>query len=191
MSTPDPMNIDPRQRRRNRVMLVGLFVLFLIPPVLAAVLLALDWRPAHTKNYGELLSAPIALADLELLQADGDRFEWNPHDRRWQAAVVATPDCGPACVELLAGLDKVWRLQGRKADRFWVLWFGDLPQGGTTFRTLVPMKADPDVLDRLPDLPRNGAPAVYLIDPSGFVALRYPPDFDLAGLRADVAQMLK
>ncbi len=191
MNSPETTNFDPRLRRRNRAMLVGLFVMFLIPPALAAILLATGWRPTHTKNYGELLPAPIALADLELERADGGRFEWNPHERRWQAAVVATPDCGAACIELMAGLDKVWRLQGRRADRFWVLWFGELPQGSARFRTLVPMQADPALLARLPNLPRNGAPAVYLIDPAGFVALRYPPDFDLAGLRRDVAQMLK
>ena len=41
----------------------------------------------------------------------------------------------------------------------------------------------------LVDDPR-GVP-VYLIDPNGFVILRYPPGFDPAGLRADLAKLLK
>jgi len=190
MNEPNP-TIDPKRRNRNRIMLLALFAIFLVPPIAAALLHASGWRPAHTRNAGELLPQPIALADLDLRRADGAAFEWNRADRRWQAAVVATPDCGAACTELVAGLDKVWRLQGRKADRFWVLWFGDVPEGIETFRAFVPMQPDAQLAERLPDLPREGQPAVYLIDPAGFVALRYAPGFDLAGLRKDVAQMLK
>lgn len=32
---------------------------------------------------------------------------------------------------------------------------------------------------------------VYVIDPNGFVVLRYAPDTDLAGLREDLARLLK
>ena len=32
---------------------------------------------------------------------------------------------------------------------------------------------------------------VYVIDPNGFVVLRYAPGFDTAGLRADLAKLLK
>jgi hypothetical protein len=32
---------------------------------------------------------------------------------------------------------------------------------------------------------------VYVIDPNGFVILRYAPGFDPAGLRADLAKLLK
>ena len=44
-------------------------------------------------------------------------------------------------------------------------------------------------------LPRNEAGAlglpVYVVDPNGFVILRYPPGFDPGGLRADLAKLLK
>ncbi|MCW0465993.1 hypothetical protein NB705_003066 [Xanthomonas sacchari] len=32
---------------------------------------------------------------------------------------------------------------------------------------------------------------IYVIDPNGFVVLRYAPGFDPAGLRADLAKLLK
>lgn len=32
---------------------------------------------------------------------------------------------------------------------------------------------------------------VYVIDPNGFVILRYAPGFDPAGLRADLVKLLK
>ena len=36
----------------------------------------------------------------------------------------------------------------------------------------------------------RGVPA-YVVDPYGFVILRYPPGFDPSGLRADVARLVK
>ena len=38
--------------------------------------------------------------------------------------------------------------------------------------------------------PAQGVP-VYVIDPNGFVVLRYTPGFDPAGLRADLSKLLK
>ena len=37
----------------------------------------------------------------------------------------------------------------------------------------------------------TGGVPVYVIDPNGFVILRYAPGFDPAGLRTDVAKLLK
>jgi hypothetical protein len=45
-------------------------------------------------------------------------------------------------------------------------------------------------LQPAPGEPRDGVP-VYVIDPNGFVILRYPPGFDPSGLRADLAKLLK
>jgi len=39
------------------------------------------------------------------------------------------------------------------------------------------------------DDPRG--PVAYLVDPNGFVVLRYPPGFDPGGLRTDLARLLK
>ena len=52
-----------------------------------------------------------------------------------------------------------------------------------------------DVIDALrAALPRADDPAgipLYVIDPNGFVILRYPPQADPAGIRTDVARLLK
>ena len=191
MSSPDATDFDPKKRFRNRMMLLGLIALFLIPPVLAKLLLAFDVHPASTTNKGELLQPAVALSDLNLQHANGQPMAWHPADRRWQAIVVATPDCAAACAELIAGLDKVWQMQGRHADRFGVLWFGDVPQGAQVFRNFVPMQPKAELEQRLPNLPRSGPPAVYLVDPAGFAALRYAPGFDLSDMYKDVHGMLK
>lgn len=178
-------------RTRSRLVLVLLAALFLAPVLGAALLHWSGWEPARTRNHGVLLRPALDLRDVALLRADGTRYEWEPAARRWRVAVVPTADCPGGCRELLAGLDKVWQLQGRRADRLDVLWFGPLPAGATPFRRLVPMQRNADFEARLPRLARSGAPSAYLIDPSGFLALHYAPGFDVAHVREDVAQLLK
>ena len=182
---------DPALRRRNRIMLVALALLFLLPVGAATVLHLSGWRPAHTRNHGELLAPPVALGGLALQQADGTAYPWAPRERRWHIAVVPPADCGAQCTELVAGLGKVWQLQGRRADRLNVLWFGPVPEDAALFRTFVPMRPNAELSVLLPGLATSGAPSLYLIDPTGFLVMRYTPGFDLAKLRADVTQLLK
>lgn len=175
---------------RSRLQLLLLAALFAAPVLVAVVLHASGWEPARTRNHGELLQPPLDLRDARLVRADGTPYAWEPAARRWRVVVVPTADCS-GCATLVEGLDKVWQLQGRRADRLDVLWFGPLPPGAQPFRRFVPMQPDAAFAARLPRLPASGAPAAYLLDPQGFLALRYEPGFDVAHLRADVAQLLK
>lgn len=180
-------------RKRSRLVLLLLAVLFAAPVVAAIVLHAIGWEPARTRNHGTLLQPPPDLRGLELRRADGSRYEWAPRDRRWRIAVLPPPDCTRVCVDLIAGLDKVWQLQGRRADRLDVLWFGELPAGAVPFRRLVVMRPDATFAATLPDAQPDaaGQPPLYLIDPTGFLAMRYAPGADIAGVREDVARLLK
>lgn len=175
---------------RSRLTLIALAALFAAPLLGAIALHASGWQPSHTRNHGELLRPALDLRDLVLLRADGTRYEWEPAERRWRIAVMVPRDCAAACAELMTGLDKVWQLQGRRADRLDVLWFGPLPESVPPFRRLVPMREDAALRARLPGADASAASA-WLIDPAGFVALRYAPGFDVAHVREDVARMLK
>jgi hypothetical protein len=77
-----------------------------------------------------------------------------------------------------------------------VLWIGEppreVPRGGA-LHVVRPRAALRNGLPRLhPAAGENpdGVP-VYLVDPNGFVVMRYAPGFDPAGLRADLAKLLK
>ncbi|RPE75955.1 hypothetical protein [Vulcaniibacterium tengchongense] len=185
-----------RLRNRNRLLLIGLFALFFGSMALAGLLRFSGWRPAGMKNHGELLEPPGDLRQVTPQLADGGDYRWEPAARRWRIAVMPPADCGAACAELARELDVVWQLFGKDADDVHVLWIcgepGCLPPAGAprpgSLRVLRPSAALRAGLPRADD-PR-GVPA-YVIDPYGFVILRYPPGFDPAGLRADVARLLK
>jgi hypothetical protein len=53
------------------------------------------------------------------------------------------------------------------------------------------LQASPELLAALPRLQDPKGVPVYVIDPHGFVILRYPPGFDAGGLYKDVAKLLK
>ena len=190
MNTP----VDHATRNRNRWMLVAIFALFFGAMAAAGLLRFSGWRPAGLKNVGELFEPPVDLRQLEPTQADGKPYRWRDAPRTWR--IVAMPrDCegaqAAACTTLLTDIDKVWQLAGKDADRVHVLWVGALPQGGSRPATLHQLQASDALRDGLPRSSDAKGTPVYLLDPNGFVVLRYPPPFDPAGLRKDLSRLLK
>ena len=98
-----------------------------------------------------------------------------------------------ACTRLLGDLDKVWRLMGRNADRVHVLWAGAAPVDVATLREVHLVRADArlrSVLARS-DKDAAGTDPVWLVDPNGFVVLRYAGGSDPGDLRSDLARLLR
>ena len=183
--------ISVQQRNRNRGMLVLIVVFFLGSALVAGALRFSGWRPEGTRNHGELLQPPGDLRDVVAhLRAGGD-YPWQPAERTWRIALAPRADCGAPCVQLSQQLDTVWRLFGHRADHVHILWIGDAPRDAVRNEAWREVASDPALIAALP---RNDDPAgtpVYVIDPNGFVILRYPPGFDPGHLREDVARLLK
>lgn len=191
MNTP----VDSKMRNRNRGMLIALFALFFGAMFIAGMLRFSGWRPAGMKNHGELLQPPSDLRTLVPKLADGRDYRWSPIERTWRIAAIPG-DCegdqaAEACERLLTQLDTVRKLMGKDTERVHLLWIGTLPAAGPrppALRVLQPSTA------LRAGLPRSDDPqgtAVYVLDPNGFVVLRYAPGFDPGGLRTDLARLLK
>ena len=186
--------VDTATRNRNRWMLIAIATMFFGAMALAGILRFSGWRPEGLKAKGELLQPPTDLRQVVPRLAGGGDYRWTDAPRTWRI-VAMTHDCdgaqAKACTQLLEQVDKVWQLAGKDADRVHVLWVGALPAGGprpATLRVIAPADALRDGLPRAQD-PR-GMP-VYLLDPNGFVVLRYAPGFDPADLRTDLSRLLK
>lgn len=178
-------------RTRGRLILVALFVLFFGSAFGAGVLRLSGWMPAGLKNHGELLQPPADLRGVALALADGRPFEWTPGTRTWRILAVPPQACDAECARVLAELDKVWKLFGHNADKVEVLWLGPLPAGMPPLPEVRELRDDPALRAALPQAGDPAGIPVYVIDPNGFVVLRYPPHADPAGLRTDVARLLK
>ena len=187
---PHPDNV----RRRNRGMLVALFVLFFGGMLLAGLLRFSGWRPEGSKNKGEMLEPYGDLREYTPTLANGAAYGWKDEPRIWRI-VVAPRDCAAAraaeCTRLLADLDKVWRLMTKDADRVHVLWAGALPAGVSPPPEVRVVRADDGLRAGLARWNEPGGDAAWLVDPNGFVVLRYAPGFDPGDLRTDLARLLK
>ncbi|KAB7768073.1 hypothetical protein [Xanthomonas maliensis] len=181
----------PRAVRRGRRMLIALAVLFFGSMLVAGALRFAGWQPTTMRNHGELLSPPTDLRARTPLRADGQPYSWQPAERMWRIALAPPAGCGQSCVRLAADLDKVWQLLGHQADKVEVLWIGPPPAGLPPMSALRVLRDDAGLRQALPRVDDPAGVPVYVIDPNGFVILRYAPGFDPAGLRADLVKLLK
>lgn len=109
---------DMRRRNRNRLMLIGLMVLSLLPLGAAVgIYYGASWMVAGAQtNRGWLIDPPGDLEALGLKTDDGSVLRPG-ESRRWRLLVVPGNDCDDACLEALMLLRQVHVLLGRDADR--------------------------------------------------------------------------
>lgn len=176
---------------RSRWPLLLLCLLFLGPALLAGALYLSGWKPVGSRQHGELLDPPVDLRALPARHPDGRPLDWLAGERHWRVLVAPEPGCGTECVDLSQDLAKVWQLLGHTADNVEILWLGSAPAGHVLPTGLQPMAPSPALRAALPGLPDPAGTPVHVVDPNGFVILRYAPGFDPAGLRADLAKLLK
>ncbi len=186
----NPMPSDAA-RRRGRWTLVALFALFFGTVFGAGVLRFSGWQPPGHKNHGEMLEPAVDARRVVPQTHDGQPYPWNAGERLWRIAVVAPADCTATCMKLAQDLDKVWRLFGHNADKVEILWIGDVPRGAPATEVRRSIAPTPELLAVLPQHEDARGIPVYVIDPNGFVILRYAPGFDPGGLHKDVSKLLK
>ena len=186
-----PTQPDPAQVRRGRWVLVLIFLLFFGSIFGAGVLRFSGWQPPGTKVHGEMLRPAIDARTVVPKLADGSDYAWQPAERLWRIAVAPPADCTTECQQLARDLDTVWQLFGNNADHVEILWIGTLPvdvPNTPSRRVLLPT---PELLAVLPRVNDPAGVPVYVIDPNGFVILRYAPGTDPGFIRADVSKLLK
>ena len=191
---PDPRLIqhpDPAKVRRGRVILVLIFLLFFGSIFGAGILRFSGWQPQGTKVHGEMLQPAIDARAVVPRLADGSAYAWQPEARMWRIAVAPPSDCAAACVKLAKDLDVVWQLFGNKADHVEILWIGTLPAGAPDTTSRRVLQPSPTLLAALPRVEDPAGIPVYVIDPNGFVIVRYAPGTDPGFIRTDVSKLLK
>ena len=180
-----------RQRGRNRLLLVAIFAIFFGALAFAGILRFSGWRPAGMKNHGELLQPPGDLRAVTPTLLTGGVYRWHPVERIWRIAVAQPADCGQPCVALAKQLGLVTQLFGADADRVHILWIGNSPDGFLKTQPARGLRDDPALRRGLPRVDDPAGIPVYVIDPNGFVILRYAPGFDPSHLRQDMSRLLK
>jgi len=184
--------VTAAERTRNRLLLMLIFVIFLGSAGVAVLLRLSGWQPQGMGNHGELINPPGDLRQIVPQLADGSgAYHWEPAEKIWRLVLVPPANCGQACVTLSAALDKVWQLMGRQADHVHILWMGEVPAGAVRNVAWRVLDESPVLRAGLPRVDDPAGIPLYIIDPNGFVMMRYAPGFDPAHLREDLAKLLK
>lgn len=180
------MTMDARLVRRNRMLLVGLFAIAIVP-LLGAFWLYEASRsaaPWATTNQGELLN-PIESVSVHHLLAVAESASMNDSGH-WWLVVVTNDGCTAACQAAVHQLRQLNILLGRDSSRVKrsLVALGSStpePSLASTYPELVWFTGDASAL-------RSG---VYIVDPLGNLVLRY--EYSDAGkpVLDDLKQLLK
>lgn len=178
-------------RNKNRLMLIGVALLFLAPMLAAIVLNAQGWRPLATSNNGTLVDPPRDLTSVDVALADSGKLVWSDPQRRWTLLALPGVQCAQAC---RTRLDEILRMRitlGRNAERLRVLYLGpDLEKEFVATRApLLSGRVQGDTFAPFRALATDGL-ALALVDPNGMLMLRYPEGYIAFGVRKDIVQVL-
>ncbi len=185
-------------RRRARILLVATFLVFFLPVVGAWLLnvYAPDWRPFGTVNHGTLVQPVRPVSAARLRHFDGTAMDPGYLSERWTLVHLLDGDCGPSCMDALARSRQVHRALGDDMHRVQLLLVraasvgarsAELPPG------IAFAVADSDWLASFTDTDAAAepGPGIYLVDPQGYLMMRYPQDVDRRALLADLERLLK
>lgn len=172
--------MNEQSRNKNRLTLIALAALFLVPVLVAMYLNSgwSDWQPAATRNHGELIRPVLPVAGVPLLDQQRGHLRWT------LVSVNCRVDCG-------ARLDELARLRrglGRLDEKLTVAALGAPGAPPAPVAAL----EDPDgriaaaLESRL--LPPRG---LYLVDPLGNLMLRYAEDYQASEVLDDLERLLK
>lgn len=190
----------PARLRRGRLQLIALFLVFFLP-VLGALWLHVEragWTPFGTTNHGELLRPPAQIAVTGLRSVSGQPVGDGLLRERWTLLLLTGAECGAACRRLLSDTRRVrWGL-GKDMDRVQRLVVVREAAALSGIANLPGEQSDLELAVAEADWPGvalglSGADsgALFVVDPRGYVVLRYPFDADLRGLLKDLERVLK
>lgn len=182
---------DPRRRGRRTFLILA--ALFLAPLAFAFWLYyGSTWRPGQTTNNGELILPARALPDSAATRrANGSRV----FDDKWSLVIVADGECAESCRQGLEYAQRTLASLGRlQARTQYVLVHGgaccsaDWAALGHKDLLVVDGAAAPGLLASFPEAQRGSM--IFIVDPLGFLLMRYDSGRDPKGLRADLKHLL-
>ena len=181
---------------RSRLVLLGLFAVFLVPPLLALVFYSGvgSWFEPGTVNRGSLLDPPRPAPEGGLVLVNGNVLPGDYLDRRWTLVHLAADGCGSACEAALRAMRQAHRALGRNESRVQRLLL--LSEASPP-----PVEADHPVawvtpawlrLLRNPDRKgEEGLSGSWLVDPRRFVVSYFPAGTGPRAIKDDLTRLLK
>ena len=199
--------LEPAVVRRNRLMFIGVIVIFVAPVLLAYYMYKSGWRPSSTVNHGTLVQPARPSPEFKMsIRADGRTggdFDQHGLEKLWNLVIVVDGSCNKACLNNIYAIRQIQTAQGKNQVRIRrvLIHTGDdaglekiaasypkmviLEAGSKAFSTLrawFTVKDQTGIFD---------GSRVYMVDPLGNFMMYYLPGYDPTGMRKDMVRLLK
>ncbi len=182
------------RRRRGRLMLVGVAVVFLGPLVAAFLLyFGSGWSPKGSAEHGVLILPARPMPDIALSSEDATvRLR-----DRWTLLIVEPAACDEHCREALYETRQLRRALGKEMDRVQRVWISTGGQADSGFvgsehpDLVVVDGARPVVAKLIAVIGSHTAGEIFLVDPHGNLMMRFPPGTGMRAIHTDLKRLLK
>lgn len=190
----------PGGARRDLFLIIGMLIAVVITST------ALYWAATSgrvnlpallgTKNHGDLITPPRALADLPLRDAEGQAFDLTKQKPHWTLLVPVASHCDAACEKSLYMTRQIHVAIGKHAGRVQRILVSRDGAPDAAFAQLLTQHAGVQVLVAEPaafDKFSEGfaaSHAYYVVDPAGWMMMAYRVDHDYQGVITDLKFLL-
>jgi hypothetical protein len=184
--------------KKSRRMLLLMFALFMAPLALAFWLYyGSEWRPRGTTNNGALIEPARALPTVALRRADGTPATTQLLRGKWSLVVIADGACTEQCQSNLHYARQTALGLGRLQSRVQPVWLvssrccdqqitqrvaSDMLVLNSSSNSAAPL------LSTFPTTDRERM--IFVVDPLGFLMMRYDTRLEPKGLRMDLKHLL-
>ena len=183
-----------RRRRRGRIMLILVALVFLGPLFAAfALYFGGGWSPQGSAEHGVLIQPPRPLPDTAL----DDRQVAARFRDKWTLLIVEPAACGEECRKALYETRQLRRALGKDMDRVqrvWILTKGHADAGFVTAEhpdLVVVDSGRAAGMQLLDPIGAHVSGEVFLVDPHGNLMMRFPPGLGMRAIHTDLKRLLK
>jgi len=203
MTNQSGHSMDERTVKVNRIKLVAVFAVALVPLFMAVLMYFAGWAvPTGKTNKGNLIWPPVPFTEVQPeLKADD-----KPIETKWLLMLSGGTYCDKVCSNLLHTMRQVNVAMGRELDRVDRLIISAIDQESLTeiqkeYPKLVAMRFSEERIRALQsEAKKNGANitsdsavlwTVWLVDPIGNVIIQYTQEHDGYDMIDDLKKLLK
>lgn len=188
-----------------RLTVILMVLLFVVPVGAAIVLHSIEgsWRPGKSVNFGQLVTPVRALENLQLTTTDSKAFTEKDLQGVWTLFYIDSDDCNEQCQDNLYKIRQSRLGMGGEKERIQRVMLLTDSSKLDAMKTLLDQHYGMKVVtaDDLAavlknfefenELPAISSQRIYLIDPHGYLMMRYKAEQGPHDLVKDLGRLLK
>lgn len=178
--------------RRNRVKMMLVASIFLLPFIAAWVAFHAGWRPG-TRSHGQPILPQRSFKDIAITMDNGKGWPWRDSEApRMTLVALSTGACASRCVKTLTLLRNARITLNDRQDRLRLLYIGESPTGEAGKVLMQSWHHGRDAGHALDAFrpKKAGAVSAVLVESNGTALVQYPAGFSPDGLKDDLHKVI-